>query len=71
MGGGTSSFSGSFSPVRSPIARGRRAYTRRRNLSREGGEHIPGAGTHRARAESIYPAPGPVVALRVPTTLKP
>eukprot|EP00959_Pyramimonas_sp_CCMP1952_P139151 2912697-Pyramimonas_sp.AAC.1 len=38
-----------------PIARGKRAYTRRRNRSHEGREHIPDARTNRTREESIYP----------------
>eukprot|EP00976_Prorocentrum_cordatum_P094456 1189792-Prorocentrum_minimum.AAC.1 len=44
----------STNPEREPIARGWRAYPRSGSQSREGGEHIPGAGANRARAESIY-----------------
>eukprot|EP00959_Pyramimonas_sp_CCMP1952_P055572 1161258-Pyramimonas_sp.AAC.2 len=42
-------------PDGGPIARGRGAYSRTGDQSRAGGEHIPGRGTNRARAGSIFP----------------
>eukprot|EP00976_Prorocentrum_cordatum_P086967 1186717-Prorocentrum_minimum.AAC.3 len=46
----------SIFPTRTPIAGGRRAYSRRGHQSREGGEHIPDADTNRGREASIFTA---------------
>eukprot|EP00959_Pyramimonas_sp_CCMP1952_P103103 2156477-Pyramimonas_sp.AAC.1 len=57
---GSSSGTSLFCQKGGALEGGKRAYSRGRGQSKEGSEHILGAGANRRRGESIFPGQGPI-----------